>query len=80
MPRTFSRKLSFIVEGEIYDNETSPESIIKNYDWHDMTSNYENSIHLMADHKDNRGKITKIYRTDKIQKIPNKPDSEYFMV
>lgn len=80
MSRTFSRKLSFVVEGEIYDAETSPESIIKNYDWHDMTSNYENSIHLMADHKDNRGKITKMYRIDPIQKVSKKPDSEYFVI
>lgn len=80
MPRTFSRILTFVVEGEIYDAETSPESIIKNYDWHDMTSNYENSIHLMADHKDNRGIINKIYRVGPIQKVSTKPDSEYFIV
>jgi hypothetical protein len=80
MARSFSRQLTFVVEGEIYDNETIAEDIIKNYDWHDMTSNYENSIHLMADHNDNRGKITKMYRVSKIEKVPKHPDTEYFMV
>lgn len=80
MPRTFTRQLSFIAEGEIYDNDTSPEDIIKNYDWHYLTSNYDNDIHLMADHKDNRGRITKLYKISKINKVKRKPDTEYFVI
>jgi hypothetical protein len=80
MPKSFKRQLSFIVEGEIYDNETSPEAIIKNYDWHDITSNYEDSIHIMADHNDHRGRITKMYRVSKIEKVPKSPDTNYFMI
>lgn len=80
MPRTFARQLSFIAEGEIYDTDTSPEDIIKNYDWHDLTDSYDDDIHLMADHKDKRGKITKLYMLSKINKVKKKPDSEYFII
>lgn len=80
MPRTFTRILTFKVEGEIYDTETKPEDIVRNYDWKYLTSNYEDSIHIMADHKDHRGRITSIEKLPGLRKFPKKPDSEYFMI
>lgn len=79
MPRIFHRVLTFKVEGEIYDNETKPEDIIRGYDWRSMTSNYENDIHIMATHKDNRGRITSMIKLPKIHKY-KKPDTEFFLI
>lgn len=80
MPKVFTRQLSFIVEGEIYDPETRPEDIIKNYDWQDLTESYDDNIHILASHKDKRGKITKLYRLSRIEKVKKKPDTEYFVI
>jgi hypothetical protein len=80
MPRIFTRQLSFIVEGEIYDNETKPEDIIKNYEWYIKDDEDTNNIHLVAHHNDQRGRITKMYKLSKIQKVKKKPDTEYFLV
>lgn len=79
MPRLFNRVLTFKVEGEIYDNDTKAEDIIKNYDWKYLDSNYGDDIHIMATHKDNRGRITKMIRLPKIHKY-KKPDSELFLI
>jgi hypothetical protein len=80
MPRIFTRQLSFIVEGEIYDNETKPEDIIKNYEWYIKDDEDTNNINLVAHHNDQRGRITKMYKLSKIQKVKKKPDTEYFLV
>ena len=52
MPRLFTRQLSFIIEGEIYDTETKPEDIIKNYDWYTKEGENGDDINLSAHHKD----------------------------
>lgn len=59
MPRLFNRTITFNVDGEIYDNETKPESILKNYLW-SFEDNCDGNIQLFAHHKDRRGRITKM--------------------
>lgn len=79
MPRLFTRILTFKVEGEIYDTETKAEDILKNYDWRSFSSNYDSDIHIMATHKDNRGRITKMTKLPKIHRY-KKPDTELFLI
>lgn len=80
MPKLFNRILTFKVEGEIYDKSTKPEDIIKNYSWHYKDySDDGDKLFIVAEHKDNRGKITKITRLASIQKT-KKPDTEYFII
>lgn len=78
MPRVFNRIISFHVQGEIYDHETSPEQIIRNYNWN-LKDSENGKIHIVASHKDNRGRITKMAHLPKIQKW-NKPDTELFII
>lgn len=80
MPKIFHRTLSFDIEGEIYDDHTKPKEIIKNYDFHfkDYSDKGEKSF-LSLEHKDHRGKITRISNRPKINKA-KKPDSEYFLI
>lgn len=80
MPKIFNRTLSFEIEGEIYDDHTKPEEIIKSYDFHfkDYSDKGEKSF-LSLEHKDHRGKITRISNRPKIAKA-KKPDSEYFLI
>lgn len=80
MSRVFHRVLSFEIEGEVYDNSTQPEDIIKNYDFHfkDYNDGRDKSF-LELEHKDHRGKITQINNRPKITKA-KKPDSEYFVI
>lgn len=80
MPRLFKRILCFEAEGEIYDTETSPEEIIKNYDFHfrDFNDGRDRSFILM-EHKDHRGKIITMNSRPKISKA-KKPDTEYFII
>lgn len=78
MPRLFSRLITFKVEGEIYDNETTPESILKNYNW-SFRDNSDDKLFLVASHKDHRGRITCVTKTGKIQKC-NKKDTNYFII
>ena len=80
MSRVFHRILSFEVEGEIYDNTTQPEDIIKNYDFRfkDYNDGKDKSF-LELEHKDHRGKITKCSNRPKISKA-KKPDTEYFVI
>lgn len=80
MPRTFTRIIRFKIEGEIYDTETKPEDIIKNYIWKVTNSNYHDHISITTEHKDHRGRITTIEKLPGIQKVPKHPDSEYFMI
>lgn len=80
MPKVFHRILSFEVEGEIYDQNTKPEDIIKNYDFHfkDYNDGRDKSF-LVMDHKDVRGKIVKFNNRPQISKA-KKPDTEYFVI
>ena len=80
MSRVFHRLLTFEIEGEVYDNSTKPEDIIKNYDFHlkDYNDGRDKSF-LEMEHKDHRGKITLISNRPKIGKA-KKPDSEYFVI
>jgi hypothetical protein len=78
MPRLFNRVISFRVEGEIYDTDTTPEQIIKSYDW-SFKHDGGNSIFCSASYDDNRGRITNMTRLNKIQKW-RKPDTEYFII
>ena len=80
MPRLFNRVVTFKIEGEIYDNATTPEEIIKNYDWRFKDYNDGKDICFLAfEHKDNRGRITNMSKFGKIQKW-KKPDTEYFLI
>ena len=78
MPRIFNRVITFHVQGEIYDHETSPENIIKNYNWN-ITNDIDGKVHVVASHKDNRGRITKMTRLPKIHPW-HKPDTELFLI
>lgn len=80
MPKIFHRILSFEVEGEIYDNDTSAEDIIKNYDFRfkDYNDGRDQSF-LLMDHKDNRGRIVKVNNRPKISRA-KKPDTEFFVI
>lgn len=77
MPRIFNRVLTFHVEGEIYDNKTSAENIIKNYNW-SFEDNMDGNIQIFGHHNDNRGRITKMTRLNKIDKWKI-PDSKFFV-
>lgn len=80
MPRVFKRLLTFEIEGEIYDTTTKAEDIIKNYDFHFKDYNDGGSqTFLMLEHKDHRGKITRVSNRPKIQRS-KKPDTEYFVI
>lgn len=80
MPRLFNRILSFEIQGEIYDNETKPEDIIKNYDFHFKDYNDIGShCYLTIEHKDHRGRITRISNRPRVEKA-KKPDTEYLLI
>lgn len=77
MPRTFNRVINFHVKGEIYaDHETTPESIIRNYNW--SQKDVEGDIHLIGRHKDSRGRINKMIPLPKIH-LWKQPESELFL-
>jgi hypothetical protein len=79
MPRTFNRILTFHVQGEIYDNHTQAEDIIRNYNFN--FKDYNDGVdraYLIMDHKDHRGRITKMARLPKIHRW-KKPDTELFL-
>jgi hypothetical protein len=78
MSRIFNRVITFRVEGEIYDaKETTPESIIKNYDWV-FYHNDDGTITVTGRHKDKRGRINKMIHLPKIHKWKT-PDTEFFL-
>lgn len=77
MPRIFNRIITFHIQGEIYDKETTPESIIRNYNWN--TKSDTNKIHIVGNHKDNRGAITKMIHLPKIHPW-HKKDTELFLI
>lgn len=78
MPRIFNRVLTVHIEGEIYDTkDTTPEDIIKNYNW-SFRHNTDGTIILTGRHKDARGRINKMNVLPKIHKW-KKPDTEFFL-
>lgn len=80
MSKLFTRLMTIEVKGEIYDLETKPEDIIKNYTW-SYRDNADDYIHLIAKHYhyDRRGRINSIKVFPEIKK-PKKPDTEYFLI
>ena len=77
MPRLFNRISTVHIQGEIYDRETTPESIIRNYNW-SFKNNLDGNIQITAHHKDNRGRIIKAIKFPKIHRW-KKPDTEFFL-
>lgn len=77
MPKLFNRVITFHIMGEIYDNETSPESIIKNYSWNFHDSG-DGKIHITGSHNDVRGRIIRAIKLPKIHRL-KKPDTEFFL-
>jgi hypothetical protein len=80
MPKFFTRIITFKVEGELYDECTSAEDIIRNYtfNYRDYNDDGPDKCFLFMTHDDNRGKITKLTRLPKIHKW-KKPDTEFFV-
>lgn len=78
MPRLFNRLITFKVAGEIYDNETKAEDILKHYNWRTSVFSDE-SVKIIADHHDKRGRITSLVKLPNITKT-KKPDTEYFLI
>lgn len=81
MPRYFNRIVTLKVEGEIYDNETTAEDIIKNYEWKchpDLKNTNQYDIEIKHTN-DNRGRITHVTKLPEIHKY-KKPDTEFFLV
>jgi hypothetical protein len=80
MPRIFHRVLSFEVEGQIYDNSTSAESIVNGYTWRLSKEPFNGKeVRLIGSHKDNRGRIVKCKKLPGMLK-PAVPDTNYFLV
>lgn len=77
MPKIFNRIITFHIEGEIYDTDTSPESIIRNYNW-SFEDHMDGNIQIFGHHKDSRGRITKMTKLPKIHKWKT-PDTEFFL-
>lgn len=66
------------VGGEIYDKNTTPESIIRNYTW-SFRYNDDGTITITGNrHKDHRGKITRVTILPKIH-LWKRPDTEMFL-
>lgn len=80
MPRIFNRIITFHVQGEIYDTETKPEDIIKNYTWNFRDyGDGKDRFYIESEHKDSRGRITRVTKLPKIH-LYKKPDTELFLV
>jgi len=82
MPRVFHRVLSFDVEGEIYDNDTKPEDIIKNYEFCFKDYGDHRGVDkcfVVLDHTDNRGRISQISSRPRISKAKT-PDTKYVTI
>lgn len=79
MPRLFNRVITFHIKGEIYDQITTPEDIIKNYNW--SFKDYgdgKDHFFIEGTHKDTRGRITEVIKLPKIHRW-KKPDTEFFL-
>lgn len=80
MPRLFNRIITFRVQGEIYDSETRPEDIIRNYSWNFRDyGDGKDRFYIESEHKDYRGRITKVTKLPKIHPY-KKPDTEFFLI
>ena len=77
MPRQFHRVLSFEIEGEIYDNSTKAEDIIRQYEW--KVKDVNSGIVLIGHSNRHNGRIVNLTRIPKIFKS-RKVDNEYFIV
>lgn len=77
MSRLFNRIITFHVQGEIYDQTTKPENIIRNYNW-SFEDHEDGNIQIFGHHKDPRGRITKMIKLPKIHPW-KKPDTEFFL-
>lgn len=78
MPRLFHRIISFEVEGEIYNNSSKPENIIRNYEWKiHQTPNDE--LVITAYSKEKNGRIVKLTKIPKIFKS-RKVDTNYYII
>lgn len=75
MARTFNRIITFHVEGELYDLDTKPEDIIKNYTW-TFENHTDGNIQIFGHHKDNRGLITNMTRLPRIHRWKT-PDTDF---
>lgn len=81
MPKLFTRILTLRVQGEIYDTNTKPEEILRNYDWRCHENPIDsNEYEVIGKHKDQRGRITSVTMLPYIRKDSKKPDSEYFLI
>lgn len=79
MCRIFTRVLTFKVEGEIYDQDTKAEDIIKNYTF--SFSDYNDGkdhFFIEGSHKDTRGRINRMIKLPRIHRW-KKPDTEFFL-
>lgn len=77
MKKQFNRVITFHVVGEIYDDKTTPESIIKRYNW-SFKKSVKGDIIITATHKDNRGQINKLTKLPKTHKWKTS-DNEFFL-
>jgi hypothetical protein len=78
MPRLFHRVISFDVEGELYDNDTTPESVLRNYNWHCDNKDL-NEIKLVGKHHDIRGRIVNLKKLSKISRSSIR-DTNYYLI
>jgi hypothetical protein len=80
MPRIFNRTIGFLVQGEIYDNSTKAEDIIRNYTFkfRDFPGPKGESF-LVLEHEGSKGRITNLTKLPWVAK-PKKPDTEYFLI
>jgi len=80
MKRRCKRIISFEVELEVYDKKTDPEDILADYSY--IFKDYNDGIDkcfLVFDHKDARGRITKMTRLSDVKKS-KKPEIKYLIM
>lgn len=68
MARLFEKVVSFKVEGDLYDKDVSPESIINGYLWN-FVDHKDGSFSINGHHRDSRGVITKMTKLPGVQKV-----------
>jgi hypothetical protein len=77
MPRLFHRIISFEVEGEIYDNSSRAEDIIKNYDW--RVQHLNDNLVITAHSREKNGRIVNLTKIPKVFRS-RKVDTNYYIV
>ena len=78
MPKKFHKILSFEVEGELYDENITPEELIAHYIW--RFTNYNDgrdTSFLLADNKDGRGHIVKMTKLPNTENSKNRRKNDY---